>query len=200
MARAPRTPAARRAAGTAGGISRASRPAGASSAASGVVADMVAVVAGADIRRMFGGHGVFRDGLMFALHARDELYLKVDDAFAARLADLGSTPFHYVSSTREVTLPYWRLPEAALDDEELRQDLLLQALAVAHAAAARKAPKRKGGERKGGTLPQAPTAAGHAPPDFDALGLGAPAVGEALAAAKPVKAPKARPKPRQPTS
>lgn len=176
MARAPRSPASRRAAGPTGGIPRASQPKAAASAASAAVADMVAVVDGAEIRRMFGGHGVFREGLMFALHARDELYLKVDEAFAARLADLGSTPFHYVSATREVTLPYWRLPEAALDDEELRQDLLLQALAVAHAAAARKAPKRKGLAPKN-RAPSSPTA-DLPPPDFDALGLGQPGTSE----------------------
>lgn len=189
MVRAPRSPASRRAAGPTGGISRASQPKGAASAASALVADMVAVVDGAEIRRMFGGHGVFRDGLMFALHARDELYLKVDDTFAARLADLGSSPFHYASATREVTLPYWRLPEAALDDEDLRRDLLLQALAVTHAAAARKSPKRKGMrsgveskavERKG-RAPAAPVA-DRPPPDFDALGLGQP-----LAEATPVR-------------
>ena len=31
------------------------------------------------IRRMFGGHGVFRDGLMFGLVVDDALYLKADE-------------------------------------------------------------------------------------------------------------------------
>jgi DNA transformation protein len=31
------------------------------------------------IRKMFGGYGVYHDGLMFALVADDTLYLKADD-------------------------------------------------------------------------------------------------------------------------
>ncbi len=163
--------------------SRPSKPIGDASAggADGAehLADLFAVMGGADIRKMFGGRGVFRDGLMFALQVRDDLYLKVDAAFSQRLAELGSSPFQYAGATREVTLPYWRLPDAALDDDDLRRDLLLQALAVAHAAAARKAPRSKTAKpsaTKGRASPPAPAAglAASTPPDFDALGLGVP--------------------------
>jgi DNA transformation protein len=34
---------------------------------------------GVRARRMFGGWGIYKDGVMFALIARDQLYLKVDD-------------------------------------------------------------------------------------------------------------------------
>lgn len=192
MARAPRTPAS---------TARAAKPAGGShdggASASDDLLDLFAVIGGAEVRRMFGGRGVFRDGLMFALQARGELYLKVDPAFAERMAGLGSSPFHYVSSTREVTLPYWRLPDEALDDDDLRRDLLRQALAVAHAAAARKAPKRSGrapkASAKATTSTQARSAETEArstPPDFDALGLAEPASAPDAAPARARRAPK----------
>lgn len=177
------------------------------------LADLFAVMGGADIRRMFGGRGVFRDGLMFALQVRDDLYLKVDAPFSQRLAELGSSPFQYAGATREVTLPYWRLPDSALDDDDLRRDLLLQALAVAHAAAARKAPRSKAAKSsstKGRATLQAPgeDLAGSTPPDFDALGLGVPSTptgsdrqgGRAPRAAGSTKAPKKAPKRRGPAS
>ncbi len=192
MARAPRTPAS---------TARAAKPAGAphdgGASASDELLELFAVIGGAEVRRMFGGRGVFRDGLMFALQARGELFLKVDPAFAERMAGLGSSPFHYVSSTREVTLPYWRLPDEALDDDDLRRDLLRQALAVAHAAAARKAPKSSGRAPKttakatSAKATPAETDARSTPPDFDALGLAEPASAPDAAPARARRAPKA---------
>ena len=46
-----------------------------------------------DVRRMFGGLGVYREGLMFALVVDEVLYLKADEAMAAALAALGRNPF-----------------------------------------------------------------------------------------------------------
>lgn len=67
---------------------------------------------------MFGGHGVYHDGLMFGLVADDELYLKVDaqssDAFAAR--DLPR--FRYVKQGRTLDLSYCLAPEEIYDDPE----------------------------------------------------------------------------------
>lgn len=152
--------------------------------------ELFAVIGGAEVRRMFGGRGVFRDGLMFALQARGEVYLKVDPAFAERLAGLGATPFEYVGATRMVTLPYWTLPDAARDDDDLRGDLLRQSLAVAHAAAARKGPKRTGRVGKTGarTIPAAADSQS-VPPDFNALGLAGP---DSVPDATPARARRAR--------
>lgn len=37
-------------------------------------------------RRMFGGHGLYRDALMFALEADEQLYVKVDAQSKAALS------------------------------------------------------------------------------------------------------------------
>ncbi|MDH3241860.1 MAG: TfoX/Sxy family protein [Alphaproteobacteria bacterium] len=67
-------------------------------------------------RRMFGGHGIFMDDVMFALIAGDALYFKADaeteDAFRA----VGSLPFTYNRNGREISMSYWRAPAGALDD------------------------------------------------------------------------------------
>ena len=42
--------------------------------------DLFAPVGGVRFRRMFGGLGIYRDGVMFALVADDVLHFKVDDS------------------------------------------------------------------------------------------------------------------------
>lgn len=67
-------------------------------------------------KRMFGGHGLFYDGLMFALVSGGQCYLKADDVTLARFAAEGSEPFRYHSARREVTLRhYLSLPPACLE-------------------------------------------------------------------------------------
>jgi DNA transformation protein len=100
------------------------------------------------IRKMFGGAGVYADGLMFGLIAGDVLHLKVDDALKAELTQEGSGPFVWEPQNgprkgEKVDLGYWRLPEGALDDPDEAVTWARKALAVARAKAAAKAPRRK---------------------------------------------------------
>lgn len=67
-------------------------------------------------RRMFGGHGVFHDGLMIGLIADDTLYLKVDEDTIPAFRELGLTPFEYQKGTKLVTMSYYLAPAEALED------------------------------------------------------------------------------------
>jgi DNA transformation protein len=67
-------------------------------------------------RRMFGGHGLYRDGRMFALVADGTLYFKADVDTAPQFAAAGSAPFVYQGGGRRVTMSYWRAPDSCLDD------------------------------------------------------------------------------------
>ena len=70
-------------------------------------------------RRMFGGAGIFRDGLMFALVADDVLYFKADEQGAEAFKAEGLEPFSYPTKTGTRTLTtYWRAPERLLDDPD----------------------------------------------------------------------------------
>ena len=69
-------------------------------------------------RRMFGGHGLFIDGLMFALVADATLYLKVDAQTQARYTDLGLVPFTYLRSGKRCALRYYQPPETVLEDQQ----------------------------------------------------------------------------------
>ncbi len=71
------------------------------------------------IRRMFGGHGIFRDGLMIAIAADDALWLKTDAECRNMFESAGSRPFSFPKSDGSVTvLSYWSLPDEALDDPD----------------------------------------------------------------------------------
>ena len=98
---------------------------------------------------MFGGCGVFRDGLMFALKADGILYLKADDADVAAFHKAGCEQFHYRKGNRDVAMGYWSAPLAALEDPGIMAQWARRAHACAQRQAARKARGKSGHDRDG---------------------------------------------------
>jgi len=70
-------------------------------------------------KRMFGGHGIFLDGLMFGLIADQTLYLKADKDSKNDFIDLGLSAFSYNKKGKEMKLSYFQAPEETLEDLEL---------------------------------------------------------------------------------
>ena len=71
------------------------------------------------VRRMFGGAGIFQDGLMFALIADETLYLKADSVSQSEFEALKLLPFTYAAKgEKKIVMAYWRAPEACLDDRD----------------------------------------------------------------------------------
>ena len=71
-----------------------------------------------EVRRMFGGHGVYRDGLMFGLVSGDTLYLKADDRNAADFRQQGLPQFEYSRKGRSARLAYYMAPAEVMDGGE----------------------------------------------------------------------------------
>lgn len=93
------------------------------------------------VRRMFGGAGIFRDGLMFALISDETLYLKADAASQGEFEALGLPPFSYgAKGGKRTVMAYWRAPEACLDDRDEMTEWALKAYGAA--LRARKPAKR----------------------------------------------------------
>ncbi|WP_081837753.1 TfoX/Sxy family protein [Xanthobacter sp. 91] len=110
------------------------------------IADLFAAFGPVAVKRMFGGAGLYADGLMFALWAGETFYLKADAALAEDLKGRGSVPFSYEAKGVVRTMGgYWSVPEAALDDAEDLAALARRALFVAHAASEAKAKARPAG-------------------------------------------------------
>ena len=69
-------------------------------------------------KRMFGGHGIFIDDLMFGLVADSTLYLKVDKEIENEFKAKGLEAFTYNKKGKDVIMSYYQAPEEALEDYE----------------------------------------------------------------------------------
>jgi DNA transformation protein len=88
------------------------------------------------VRRMFGGAGIWSDGLMFAIEVDGILYLRVDEASLADFEREGSKPFVYprAKTPGKIGRPsraFWRLPERLYDDPDELAVWANRALAIA---------------------------------------------------------------------
>ncbi|CDZ50366.1 MULTISPECIES: TfoX/Sxy family protein [Neorhizobium] len=75
------------------------------------------------IRRMFGGKGIYHDGLIVAIDLRGEIMLKVDAVSAPEFEAAGARQWSYEGKKgKPVLMPYWSVPEDAFDDpDEMRK-------------------------------------------------------------------------------
>jgi DNA transformation protein and related proteins len=96
-------------------------------------------------RAMFGGYGIYRDGLMFALIAEQGLYFKADDALADEFIALGLGPFIFSSKGKSVAMKYYRAPESVFEQAEQMVYWSGKAYACALHAAGQKTPKKSRG-------------------------------------------------------
>ena len=100
------------------------------------------------VRRMFGGAGIFCDGVMFALVLDDTLYFKADDSNRCAFEAEGSAPFSYATKNgRNTIMSYWRCPDRLFDDPDEMAAWARQALAAARRSASSK-PGRARTSRK----------------------------------------------------
>lgn len=94
------------------------------------------------LRRMFGGHGIYADGVIFGIEADGEIFLKVDAENRGFFVALGSTPFTYEKKAGEqAVMSYYRLPTEAYDDEQLLAACIRESLGAARRAAIKSASK-----------------------------------------------------------
>jgi DNA transformation protein len=70
-------------------------------------------------KRMFGGYGIYHDGLMFGLVVANQLYLKVDDENRHFFEAQKLGPFVFAMKGKPVQLSYHLAPEAIMDEREL---------------------------------------------------------------------------------
>lgn len=105
--------------------------------------DQLALFGPIGIRRMFGGGGVFRDGLMFGLVVDETLYLKVSDENRSDFEQAGMRPFTYMRKSKPASLGYYEVPPDVLEDPNDLRDWSEKAFAVALAAARAKPAKKR---------------------------------------------------------
>ena len=67
-------------------------------------------------RRMFGGYGIFFEGLMIGLVSDDTLYLKADAENARHFEERGLRQFEYNKNGKVMKMSYYLAPEEIMDD------------------------------------------------------------------------------------
>ncbi len=72
-------------------------------------------------RRMFGGHGLFKGGVMFGLISDGVLCFRVDETNLPDFAARQSQAFTYEARGRKIALSYWVVPEDVIEDAEALQ-------------------------------------------------------------------------------
>jgi DNA transformation protein and related proteins len=87
------------------------------------IAELFAQFRPVTVRRLFGGAGIYAEGLMFALVFDGAVYLKVDAASIPDFEREGCKPFVYTRAKSpgrvgRRSLSYWRMPERLYDDPD----------------------------------------------------------------------------------
>jgi DNA transformation protein len=82
------------------------------------VVELMAGFAPVQAKSMFGGHGVYCDGVMFALLVEERLYLKVDEQSLGRFTARGLGPFTYEAKGKRMSVHYYEAPPEAYDEPE----------------------------------------------------------------------------------
>ena len=93
---------------------------------------------------MFGGYGLYKDGVIFGIIANDELYFKVDDTNKQRYESAGSHPFMYEGhkSRKPMAMSYWLVET---EDKELLTQMVEESYQISLANKKSKTRSRKKG-------------------------------------------------------
>ena len=79
----------------------------------------MAGVEGITARAMFGGHGLYKDGVIFGLIADDQLYFKTGESNQKDYEAAGSQPFTYEAKKKKrVAMSYWEVPSDVLENRD----------------------------------------------------------------------------------
>jgi len=82
------------------------------------VVELMSSIGPVNAKGMFGGHGIYLEGLMFALVADGVLYLKSDGETETEYVAKGLEAFTYNKKGKEYKMSYYQAPEEALDNDE----------------------------------------------------------------------------------
>jgi DNA transformation protein len=103
--------------------------------------DVLTPLGPVEARSMFGGWGLYLDGVMFALIAGQVAYFRADDVTRQDYESLGLNRFK-PRADKPMTMPYHPLPPDLFDDPDLMVEWGERALDAARRAKSKKAPKK----------------------------------------------------------
>ena len=106
------------------------------------IKELFSVFGAVDVRRMFGGAGIFADGVMLGLVHDGIIYLKADEQTIPAFKREKLAPFTYSTKTGTRSInSFWRMPERLYDDPDELAQWARQSLDVIRRGARKRAPK-----------------------------------------------------------
>ena len=84
------------------------------------IAELFAGLGPVSILRLFGGKGIYFDGVIVAIVLRGELLMKADEQSVPDFEAEGCKQWTYTGSRhgKLVAMPYWSIPDSAFDDPD----------------------------------------------------------------------------------
>jgi DNA transformation protein len=83
------------------------------------VLDLLSQLEKVTFRAMFGGYGIYLNGIIFAIIIDEELYFKVDKTNIDMYKKYNSEPFSYTTKNgKKAVMSYWKVPCTVLEDEK----------------------------------------------------------------------------------
>jgi DNA transformation protein len=104
------------------------------------ILEQLAPWGGVTAKAMFGGLGLYREGIFFGLMAEDTLYFRVDDLNRADYESAGMEPFRPYGDA-SYSMQYYQLPADVLEDRGLLRAWAEKAVAAARRKAQGKGPR-----------------------------------------------------------
>lgn len=106
--------------------------------------DLFAPLGPVEIKRMFGGAGVFYSGVMIALAADEELFLKADSVSEPAFIEAGRDAFVFETSNgRRAVMSFRAMPESCFDDPDELEYWGRMAIEAAFREDAKKPPSKR---------------------------------------------------------
>jgi len=96
------------------------------------------------VRRMFGGEGLFRDGLMFGIVHEERIYFKTSGESRQAFIAEGTGPLYFKFEKAEgVLTSYYELPDRLYDDPDELAEWARIAFAIAQQSPTAKKKQKK---------------------------------------------------------
>jgi DNA transformation protein len=99
-------------------------------------------------RAMFGGFGIYRGDVFFAIIVDDKLYFKTDHVTRGEYTVRGLSPFTYAARGKSLSMQYYEAPPEVFEESETMQYWAGQAVGAAiRAKIGKKLPARSSKRR-----------------------------------------------------
>ncbi len=83
-----------------------------------VIFDLLGGMDDITTKSMFGGHALYKKGVIFGIIIDDILYFKVDERNHHLYEKAGSKPFTYMRGKKSYAMSYFEVPDDVLEDRE----------------------------------------------------------------------------------